>query len=114
MLDCCSEKSGAKSPPYPAENYIKTLSDVDFINFIEVDFTEISENLLEKSKLNSMYIVILTENGVQTLNAYLASNYKKYIKELLEENIPNVVFVKGTQKNKPEKLISTLTQQEAI
>ena len=114
MLDCCSEKSGAKSRPYPAENYIKTLSDVDFINFIEVDFTEISENLLEKSKLNSMYIVILTENGVQTLNAYLASNYKKYIKELLEENIPNVVFVKGTQKNKPEKLMSTLTQQEAI
>ena len=108
LLDSCSEKSGAKSPPYPAEKYIKTLSDVEFINFIEVDFTEISENLLDKSKLNSMYIVILTENGVQT--KHLASNYKKYIKKLSEENIPNVVFVKGTQKNKPEKLISTLTQ----
>lgn len=37
-----------------------------------------------------------------------------YIKKLIEENIPNAVFVKSTQKNKPERLLSTLTQEEAV
>ena len=36
---------------------------------------------------------------------------KKHIKELVEENIS---LVKSTQKNKPEKLMSTLTQEETV
>ena len=92
-------KAKPKNPP--AENYIKTLSDIELINFIEVDLTENSENLLDMNKLNSIYKVILLENGEQT--EHLASNYKKHIKELVEENIPNVVFVKSAQKNQARK-----------
>ena len=41
---------------------------------------------------------------------HLAFSYKKQIQELVEDN----VFVKGTQKNKPEKMMSTLTQEETV
>lgn len=53
----------AKPKTLPAESYIRTLSDILLINFIEVDLTENSENLLDMKKLNCIYKVILLENG---------------------------------------------------
>lgn len=47
-----------------------------------------------------VFTVIFLENGIQT--EHLASNYKKHIKELVEENIPNAVFVKSIQSKKPK------------
>ena len=49
-----------------------------------------------------------------TATGKLNAAYKKYLKDLISENIENVVFVKHTQKNKAEQLIEDTTQSEAI
>ena len=86
--------------PTPAENHIKTSSDIELINFIKADLTENSENLLDMKKRNSIYKVILFE--IEARTEHLTSNYKKHREELVEENIQNAVFVK-VHKNQPEK-----------
>ena len=43
------------------------------------------------SKLNEVYKKILTENGENNDN--ISSNYKKQLKELVEENFPLISFV---------------------
>ena len=62
--------------------------------------------------LNSTYRNILIENGVN--KDKISSNYKKYIKELIQDNITNVVFIPNKQKNKPERIMTNLTQVEAL
>ena len=89
-------RENLRQSPRLAENHIKTLSDIGLINVIEVNLTENSQNLLDMNKLNSIYKVILFENGAWT--EHLASNYEKQREELVEENIPNAVFVKSIQK----------------
>ena len=64
------------------------------------------------SKLNEVYKKILTENGENNDN--ISSNYKKQLKELVEENFPLISFVPSNQKNKPEKLTIKLMQTEAV
>ena len=39
---------------------------------------------------------------------------KKHLKKLLQENLPNLVGVKSTQRNQPEQLMTRETQQEAV
>lgn len=95
------------------ENFTRTLSDIELINYIETELVQQqTDRVLDMNIVNSMYREILLENGENPEN--LASNYKKYIKELIQDNIPDIVFVKSTQKNKPDKLMTNLTQTEAI
>ena len=51
------------------------------------------------------------ENGTTTDK--LHATYKKYLKDLISENIENVVFVTHTQKTKAEQLIADTTQSES-
>ena len=39
---------------------------------------------------------------------------KKHLKKLLQENLPNLVGVKSTQRNQPEQLMTRETQQEVV
>ena len=53
--------------------------------------------------VNSAYKDILIENGENVEN--LARDYKRQLKELIQEFIPTAVFVKSKHKNKPEQII---------
>ena len=64
------------------------------------------------NKLNEVYKKMLTENGENPDN--ISSNYKKQLKELVEENLPKICFAPSNQRNKPEKLTTKLTQVEAV
>ena len=44
----------------------------------------------------------------------LDTTYKKYLKDLISENIENVLFVKYTQETKAEQFIADTTQSENI
>ena len=44
----------------------------------------------------------------------LKKYYKKQLKELISVNLPDLLFVKSTQKNKSEQLISPSTQASAL
>ena len=61
----CWDKAKKKAVPKqkPAENYIKTLSNVEILNHIENSLIDYSSEILDMSKLNEVYKKILTENG---------------------------------------------------
>ena len=52
------------------------------------------------------------ENG--TTADKLHVTYKKYLKDLVSENIENVVFVKHTRKTTAEQLVADTGQSETI
>lgn len=54
----------------------------------------------------------ILENGVKENE--LSSCYKKRLKKFLQENLPNLVVVKSTQRNQPEQLMARETLQEAV
>ena len=109
----CWGKAKKKALPKqkPAENYIKTLSNVEILNHIENSLADNSIEFLDMNKLNEVYKKMLAENGQNHDN--ISSNYKKQLKELVEENLPEICFVPSNQKNKPEKLTTKLTQDGA-
>ena len=41
-------------------------------------------------------------------------NYKKHLKELLKDNLKDLVFVQSTQRNQPESVMINKTQVEAV
>ena len=108
----CWAKAKKKAVPKqkPTENYIKTLSNVEILNHIENSLVDNSIEFLDMNKLNEVYKKMLAENGQNHDN--ISSNYKKQLKELVEENLPEICFVPSNQKNKPEKLTTKLTQAE--
>ena len=110
----CWDKAKKKAVPKqkPAENYIKTCSNVEILNHIENSLVDYSSEILDMSKLNEVYKKMLTENGENHDN--ILSNYKKQLKELVEENFPLICFVPNNQKNKAEKLTTKLMQTEAV
>ena len=62
--------------------------------------------------VDKIYEKKLLENGVKENE--LSSSCKKHLKKLLQENLPNSVGVKSTQRNQPEQLMTRETQQEAV
>ena len=43
-----------------------------------------------------------------------SDNYKKQLKKLISVNLPDLLFLKSTQKNKPEQLISPFNPGECF
>ena len=62
--------------------------------------------------VDKIYKKVLLESGVKENE--LSSSYKKRLKKLLQQNLPNLVVVKSTQRNQPEQLLTRETQQEAV
>ena len=110
----CWAKAKKKAVPKqkPTENYIKTLSNVEILNHTENSLVDNSTEFLDMNKLNEVYKKIFVENGENP--GKISSNYKKQLKELVEENLPKICFVPSNQKNEPEKLTTKLTQAEAV
>ena len=55
---------------------------------------------------------MLLENGEQHEN--IAQDYKKKVKDLLLEFIPEAIFAKQIEKKKPEQTITKVAQSEAV
>ena len=84
------------------EDYSTILADIEIIRFTEGKFEENKNNALDMSKLNELYKNILNENGKKYED--ISKNYKKHLK----------VFVRPTQKNKAEQLISSSKTSEIV
>ena len=62
--------------------------------------------------INGTYINTRIENGADPKE--VSNNYKKQLNELISVNLPDILFVKSTQKSTPEQLISPSTQGSAL
>ena len=99
--------------PVKDEDFIKTLSDIEIIHLIDTHLSDPSGKVLDMNMVNNnIYRNILHNNGKE--EASLSSNYKKYLKQLILENLPYTKFVKNKSIHKPEHLCSTSTEVTAF
>ena len=87
-----------------------TLLETEIINFVQTQINDPEQSRLDINMVDCMFKEILLENG----EANAGQDYKKKLKELILEAIPEAVFVKQKQKNKPEQIISQGTQSNAV
>ena len=97
----------AEPIPKPVENYAKTLADIELLNIIETNIHQNTYNTLDMNFINKTCVNTLIENNADPKE--ISNNYKKQLKELISVNLPDLLFAKSTQKNKPEQLISPAT-----
>ena len=83
------------------ENFVKTLSDMELLNIIELRFSTKPQEMIEMNEFNKIYKRILLENGME--NEELSENYKKHLK-LLKTSLKDLVFVQSTQRNQPDNV----------
>ena len=88
------------------------VADIELLIIIETNIHQNPNNTLDMNFINESYINILIENGADPKN--VSNNYKKQLKKLISVNLSDLLFVKCTQKNKPEKLISPSAQASAL
>ena len=93
-------------------NVARVTSDIEVLNLVEAKLKEPSKIVLDMNTVNTTYKNILLENGLD--NKFIKENYKKYLKGLIEENIPAAKFVRSFRLNEPEKICSDATQQQAL
>ena len=89
----------------------KTLG-ITLINFIETHIIHTPEKVLVMNTANPIYFSIMVDN--RKIQGQLSTHYKKYLKNLVQESITGITFVKNTQKNKPHHLMSEITQSEDV
>ena len=82
------------------------IADVEIINVVQSALSDPSSIVLDMNMVNTTYLNILEENGVQTKSD---DNYKKQLKPLLKEHIADIEFVKAKRLNEPDKICSKST-----
>ena len=88
-----------------------TLSEIEVLNFVQTQLKDPDEPYLDINMVNEIYKEMLPENGEQHQN--IARDYKKKLKDLLLEFIPEAIFVKQKEKNNPKQIITKVAQSEA-
>ena len=74
-------------------NVVQVISDIEIFNHVEAELNEPSRIVLDINTANMTYKNILLENRLD--NKFIKENYKKYLKALIEENIPTAKFVRS-------------------
>ena len=62
--------------------------------------------------VEKLYRELLLELGVKKEDLYIS--YRKYLKQLILENVPGVSFKKSQHANKPERICSQSAEDHAI
>lgn len=65
--------------------------------------------MLNTNTVRKLYIKLLIGHGMKNI-IQNKQKYKKYIKNLLEEHIPNIEFAKPKRSNEPSKICSKTTK----
>ena len=73
-------------------NFSCKLADIEITDFVQSYLNDFSERVLDMNKIDEIYTGIFKENGATADK--LNVTYKKYMKDLISENIESVVFVK--------------------
>ena len=66
---------------------------------------------LNMAELNDTYVMILKRYSVQITES---RNYRKYLKQLLSEQLPNLQFVKSLRKSEPDKVVLPAAVSKAV
>ena len=107
-----SKADDAVANDVATENSVKTLSDIELLDPVELRFSTKPQEMIEMNEISRIYKSILFENGIE--NEELSENCKKHLKELLKTNFKDLVFVQSTQRNQPENVMMDKTHVQAV
>ena len=82
------------------------IADIEIINVVENALRDPSSIVLNMNIINTTYLNILEENGIETQTD---DHYKRHLKALLKEHIADIEFVKAKRLNEPDKICSKST-----
>ena len=94
-----------KSLPQELENVNRIVPDIETQDIVVNLLKESTESVTDMKSLNATYINLLGTNEV---------NYKRYLKQLLLENVPGVQFVRPPGRNQSERVCYSRTQSSAV
>ena len=84
-------KRKAKPKSSEPEDHLHTLSEIELINSVENYLQCGADPVLNMNKVGLVYKNILIENSMKKID--LARDYKRKLKEVIEDYVPNAVFV---------------------
>ena len=88
------------------------IADIEIINIIKQELGDPSHKILTTASVENMYREMLLELGVKEKD--LHKSYRKYLKQLIIENIPGVSFNKSLRKFEPDRISSESAEDHAI
>lgn len=80
------------------------VADIEIINFVKQDLEDSTRKVLTTNIVEKVYQEILVDNGLN--QEYQQKSHKKYLKQLIIENIDDVKFIKSPCDNEPGKIHS--------
>jgi len=116
-LKCWSSCKQSVNKVHPGDDYesectAAIVSDIELINIIATELNESTHKVLDMNSINITYRNLLFENGVA--EADIKSNYKRYLKDLITNTVPNAKFVKNSNPSKSEQVCSETAQGQVI
>ena len=84
----------------------RVLADIEIVNMVQNILTESPDAMLDMKSLSQTYNNMIDQSPPE--------NHKRYIKQLLQENVPEVVFVRPPARNQAERVYSSQSQSSAI
>ena len=73
----------------------RVISDIELLNVVKCDLDKKENTDLNMSSINTTYINLLQDNNHADRNP----NYKRYLKQLILDNISYAEFIKPRRKN---------------
>ena len=91
------------------EDIERVLADIEIVNAVTFQLNASSEHVLDMKSINRTYnnFLLVNPDGEET-------NYKRYLKQLLTEHVPNIVFSRPPARNESERVCSSSSQGKAI
>ena len=89
---------------------VRLACDEELVLAIQNTLTDDSTNLTV-AEVNDTYVAILKRYSMVITES---GNYRKYLKHLLSERLPNLQFVKSLLKNEPDKVVLPAAVSKAI
>ena len=107
------KREAGKEDPENIQNLVdsaQVIADIEIINLVE---TKIAfGQILNNNMIHTTYKNMLLENGMQPETN--RADYKKYLKRLISENVPDAKFLKGYRANEPMNICRSRTESRAI
>ena len=88
------------------------VADIEIINFVKQELEDPTRKVLTTNIVEKVYKEILADNRLK--QEHEQKSYKKYLKQLIIENINDVKFVKSSCVNEPDRICSESTGEHAL
>ena len=93
-------------------NVTQVIADIELVNLVDIEIRDPTLKVLDMNTINEKYKELLVGNGIK--GEELKVSYKRYLKQLILDNVDNVSFQKSKRVNKPEQICNTSAEREAI